>query len=217
MTKLIADMSMSLDGRIATPDDDISRLARWFFDGDTEVAPGAPFRTSPGSARLLREAFETVGAIVGGRRYFDLADGWGGSHPMGVPVYILTHEPPEDWPSDSSIHFVTDGLQSAVAQARAAAGDKDVAIATPGTVRQCLDAGILDELQVNIVPVVLGEGLPFFDGIERLVELEGPDVVEGTGVTHLRYRVFADQAATAADREALATARDVTQRGRSGD
>jgi dihydrofolate reductase len=213
--KIIADMSMSLDGRVATPDDDISRLVRWFFDGDTEVAPGAPFRTSPGSARLLREAFETVGAIIGGRRYFDLAQGWGGRHPMGVPVYILTHEPPADWPADSTIHFVTDGLQTAVAQAREAAGQKDVGIATPGTVRQCLDAGILDELQVNVVPIVLGEGVPFFDGIERPVELEGPEVVEGTGVTHLRYRVVSGHRATEAEREAQATARDVAQRGRA--
>jgi dihydrofolate reductase len=189
MGKLIADMSMSLDGKIATPDDDISRLARWFFDGDTEVAPGAPFRVSQGSAKLMREALENVGAIIGGRRYFDLADGWGGRHPMGVPVYVLTHEPPADWPADSTIRFVTDGLESAVAQARAAAGDKDIGIATPGTVRQCLDAGILDELQINLVPVVLGEGLPYFEGIARTVELEGPEVVEGIGVTHLRYRV----------------------------
>jgi dihydrofolate reductase len=189
MTKLIADMSMSLDGKIAKPDHDAGRLLHWFFEGDTEVAPGGPFRTSAASAELLREALQTVGAIVGGRTYFDLAEGWGGRHPMGVPVYILTHEPPADWPSDSSIHFVTDGLESAVAQAREAAGDKDVAIATPGTVRQCLDAGILDELQVNVVPVVLGEGRPFFDGIEQAVELEGPDVIAGAGVTHLRYRV----------------------------
>jgi dihydrofolate reductase len=189
MGKLIADMSMSLDGKIATPDDDISRLARWFFEGDTEVAPGAPFRVSGGSAKLMRDALENVGAIIGGRRYFDLADGWGGRHPMGVPVYVLTHEPLADWPADSTIHFVTDGLESAVAQARAAAGDKDIGIATPGTVRQCLDAGILDELQINLVPVVLGEGLPYFEGIAGTVELEGPEVVEGIGVTHLRYRV----------------------------
>jgi len=214
MQKLIADMSMSLDGRIATLDDDISRLARWFFDGDTEVAPGAPFRVSAATAELMREALATVGAIVGGRRYFDLAQGWGGRHPMGVPVYILTHEPPADWPADSSIHFVTDGLLSAVAQAREAAGDKHVAIATPGTVRQCLDAGILDEIQVNVVPVVLGEGRPFFDGIARPVELQGPDVVEGIGVTHLRYRVARDEAANG-HAAAEATATQVAQSGRS--
>jgi dihydrofolate reductase len=214
MQRLIADMSMSLDGKIATPDDDISRLVRWFFDGDTAVAAGAPFRVSEDSAELLREAMETVGAIIGGRRYFDLADGWGGRHPMGVPAFILTHEPPAGWPQDSAIRFVTDGLESAVAKAREAAGDKDVAIATPSIVRQTLEAGILDELQVNVVPVVLGEGLPFFDGIPEAVELEGPDVVQGIGVTHLRYRVARGETA-AAGTAAAATAREVTQRGLS--
>ena len=212
MTRLIADMSMSLDGRIATPDDDISRLTRWFFDGDTEVTPGAPFRTSGASAELLREALTSVGAIIGGRRYFDLADGWGGRHPMGMPVFILTHEPPADWPSDSTIHFVTDGLESAVAQARAAAGDKDVAIATPDAVRQCVEAGVLDELQVNVVPVVLGAGPLFFEGIATQVELDGPEVIEGTGVTHLRYRLRGGSAV--GDDEVAATAAAVTQRGR---
>src|SRR3954451_15860081 len=209
MTKLIADMSMSLDGRVASLDDDISRLARWFFDGDVEVAPGAPFRTSENSAKLLREALGSVGAIIGGRRYFDLADGWGGRHAMGVPVYILTHEPPADWPADSTIHFVTDGLESAVAQAREAAAGKDIGIATPGVVRQCLDAGLLDGLQVNLIPVVLGEGLPFFDGIVREVELEGPEVIEGTGVTHLRYTIA--ESGPTADPAAEAVAAHVAQ------
>lgn len=204
MTMLIADMSMSLDGYVAKPDDDVAPLHRWFFDGDAEVAPGAPFKTSEKSAKLLRDALDSVGVIIGGRRYFNLADGWGGRHPMGVPVYILTHEPPADWAADSTIHFVTDGIQSAVTQAREAAGGKDIGIATPSIVRQCLDAGLLDELQINLIPVVLGKGLPFFDGIAREVVLEGPEVVEGEGVTHLRYRVASssrsDDAAEAAER-----------------
>jgi dihydrofolate reductase len=211
MSKLIADMSMSLDGRIAKPNDDSSRLTRWFFEGDTEVAPGAPFRTAPESAELLRDALEGVGALIGGRRYFDLADGWGGHHPMGVPVFILTHEPPADWPSDSSIRFVTDGLESAVEKAREAAGGKDIGIATPSVVRQCLEAGILDELQVNLVPVLLGDGLPYFGGFDGMVELEGPEVRRGTGVVHLTYRV----AGPASPHEAESTAAAVTQSGRA--
>lgn len=211
MSKLVADMSMSLDGRIATEDHDISRLVQWYFSGDVEVAPGAPFRTSEGSAKLLRDAFETVGALIGGRTYFDLADGWGGRHPMGVPVYILTHEPPADWPTDSTIHFVTDGLESAVAQAREAAAGKDIGVATPSLVRQCLDAGLLDGLQINIVPIVLGQGRPFFDGIADAVELEGPVVIEGTGVTHLRYVIKRGEDGDTGARE---TARQVAQAGR---
>jgi dihydrofolate reductase len=194
MSKIIADMSMSLDGRIATPDDDISLLAGWFFAGDTEVAPGAPFRTSAASAELLRTAMGGVGAIVGGRRYFDLADGWGGAHPMGVPVVILTHEPPADWPAGSTISFATDGLEAALDRARTLAAGKDIAIATPDVVRQCLEAGVLDELQVNVAPIILGEGPLFFQGIAQHVTLEDPEVIEGTRVTHLRYRVRRDAA-----------------------
>ena len=115
MTKLIADMSMSLDGKIATPTTTSPRSFDWFFDGDTEVGPVPRLRAERRSCSS--DAFGTVGALIGGRRYFDLAEGWGGNHPMGVPVYILTHEPPADWPEDSTIHFVTDGLESAVAQA----------------------------------------------------------------------------------------------------
>ena len=211
MSRLIADMSMSLDGKIATEDHDIASLTQWYFDGDTEVAPGAPFRTSEASAKLLRDAFESVGALIGGRTYFDLADGWGGRHPMGVPVYILTHAPPADWPSDSTIHFVTDGLESAVAQAREAAAGKDIGVATPSLVRQCLDAGLLDGLQINVVPIVLGQGRPFFDGIAGAVELEGPEVIEGTGVTHLRYTLKRGEGGNPEARE---TARQVTQAGR---
>ena len=209
MTKLIADMSMSLDGKIAAPDDDATMLFDWFFGGDTEVGP---FRVSEQSAKLLKDAFGTVGALIGGRRYFDLAEGWGGNHPMGVPVYILTHEPPADWPEDSTIHFVTDGLESAVAQATEAAKGKDVGVATPSLVRQCLDAGVLDELQINVVPLVMGEGKPYFDDIERYVQLEDPEVIEGTRVTHLRYRIAKDTPAPdAAVRE---TARETAQPGR---
>ena len=209
MTKLIADMSMSLDGKIAAPDDDATMLFGWFFGGDTEVGP---FRVSEQSAKVLTDAFESVGAVSGGRRYFDLAQGWGGNHPMGVPVYILTHEPPADWPADSTIRFVTDGLESAVAQATEAAGGKDIGVATPSLVRQCLDAGLLDELQVNVVPIVMGEGRPYFDGIERYVHLGDPEVIEGSGVTHLRYKVRRD--APAADGAVQQRAHEVAQPGR---
>ena len=210
MSKVIADMSMSIDGRIATPDDDIAPLAAWFFAGDTEVFPGVPFRTSAASAELLRGAIGGTGAIVGGRRYFDLAAGWGGQHPTGLPVFILTHEPPADWPADTTISFVTEGVEVAIERARAAAGGKDVAVATPDTVRQCLEAGLLDELQVNVVPIVMGEGHLFFQGIAQSIELDGPEVVEGAGVTHLRYRVRRD----GADVTGTAAVREVAHAGR---
>ena len=193
MGDVIADMTMSLDGYIAAPDGRADRLFGWFFGGDTEVTtsdPALSFRTSEESAGVLRDALSSVGAIVGGRDYFDLAEGWGGTPPMGVPAFILTHRPPpEDWPADNEmIHFVGDGIESAIAQAREVAGDKTVAIATPSTTRQAYEAGLLDELSVNLVPVLLGEGIPWFAGLDA--DLDGPlSVVAGSGVTHLRYRV----------------------------
>jgi dihydrofolate reductase len=193
MSQVIADMSMSLDGYIARPDDRIDDLIGWMFAGEVEVPTpkeGVSFQTASGSADVVRDAISKVGALVGGRRYFDLAAGWGGEHPMGVPVFIVTHEPPADWPEDSSIKFVTDGVESAVRQAKAAAGDKIVGVATPSVVQQCLDAGLLDAVSVNLVPVVLGEGVPFFSNLSRSpVKLETPEVTESEGVTHLLYRV----------------------------
>jgi dihydrofolate reductase len=195
MGEVIADMSMSLDGYIADKDGRIDRLVGWFFNGDAEVPtanPGVSFRTSEASAEVLRDALESVGAIVGGRDYFDAANGWGGAHPMGVPAFIVTHRPPpEGWPADNdAIRFVHDGVESAIAQAQEVAGEKTVALATPTVTRAALAAGLLDGLSVNVVPILLGEGIPWFAGIaDAPVELEGPRVVAGTGVTHLIYRV----------------------------
>jgi dihydrofolate reductase len=112
-------------------------------------------------------------------------------HPMGVPVFVVTHSVPTDWDHpESPFTFVTDGIESAVAKAKAAAGDKDVAVASPTIVRQCLDAGLLDAVQVDLVPVLLGKGIPFFGELATgPVPLDGPTVVEGEGVTHLTYRV----------------------------
>jgi len=111
---------------------------------------------------------------------------------MGVPAFIVTHRPaPEDWPADNdAIRFVHDGVESAIEQAKAAAGDKTVALATPTVTRAAYAAGLLDGLSVNLVPVLLGDGIPWFAGIsEGPVALEGPHIVAGNGVTHLRYRV----------------------------
>ena len=189
---VIADMAMSLDGFIATPDDQIDALTGWYWAGDTEVAPGLPFRTSAATAQLLRDVMGRLGAVVGGRRYFDLAEGWGGAHPTGVPAFIVTHSVPAGWEDAApNINFVTEGgIERAVALAKEAAGDKDVAIATPSTVRQCIDAGLLDEININIAPVLLGTGQRFFPGDDHdQIALSDPEVTIGTGVTHLRYRL----------------------------
>ena len=129
--------------------------------------------------------------MVCDRRVFDLTGGWGGNHPTGVPVFVVTHTVPEGWPrEDAPFTFVTDGVESALAQAKTVAGDKVVAVATPSIAQQCLNEGLLDGIQVNLVPVLLGQGIRFFDNLGATpIELEDPEVVEGTAVTHLYYRV----------------------------
>jgi dihydrofolate reductase len=194
MGDVIADMCMSLDGYIADPGDGIDQLFGWYFSGEVATPTASPqftFRTSEASAAHLRHAFARIGALISGRHLFDVAQGWGGYHPMGVPVFVVTHEEPDDWRHpEAPLTFVTDGLESAVAQAKAVAGDKFVAVASAKIAQQCLDAGLLDAIQVNLVPVLLGAGIPFFENLAKTpVTLEGPAIVAGEGVTHLTYRV----------------------------
>ena len=207
MSKVIADMSMSLDGFVAREDDGIEDLMGWMFAGDVAVptaTPGVEFKVDGASAGVLQEALAGVGAIVGGRRYFDLAGGWGGRHPMGVPVFVVTHRAPEGWDDpDATIHFVTDGVERAIALAREAAGGRDVAVASPSIVRQSLEAGLLDAVSINLVPVVLGRGRTYFDGpADGPFRLSSPRITPGNGVTHLRYDVVRDAARAAASQGA---------------
>lgn len=194
MARVVADMSMSLDGFIADPSGGIEHLFGWYGNGDVTVRTADPrwtFHTSEASAGHLRDAFASVGALVCGRRLFDLTGGWGGNHPTGVPVFVVTHGVPGGWPrEDAPFTFVTDGIENALAQAKTAAGDRVVAVASANIAQQCLDAGLLDGIQVNLVPVLLGEGIRLFDNLTNApVKLEGPAVIEGTDVTHLYYRV----------------------------
>jgi dihydrofolate reductase len=135
---------------------------------------------------------EKIGALVAGRRLFDIGN-WGETgQPFGdAPVFVVTHTVPEGWPrEDKPITFVTDGIESAVEQAKAAAGDGWVSVGGANIAQQCLDAGLLDEVRIDLVPVLLGEGIPYFDNLANSpIALQGPTVIEGTGVTHLIYRV----------------------------
>jgi dihydrofolate reductase len=193
MATVIAELSMSLDGFVAAPDDSVGSLFDWYFNGDVAVPTKFPdrwtFHTSKASAEWLCESMDKAGAIVTGRRLFDHTDGWGGTHPWGVPVFVVTHEAPRDWRRDG-FTFVTDGVAAAVAQASAVAGDGWVGVAGPNVAQQCLDEGLLDLLRINLVPVLFGEGIRLFDNLAGApYRLEGPDVVEGRSVTHLQYRV----------------------------
>ena len=194
MATVVADMSMSLDGFIADRNDEVGPLFDWYQAGPV-TTPSADdrwtFETDEASAKQLREALNTIGALVAGRRIFDLTKGWGGHHPIGCPVVVVTHTVPEGWPRDDApFTFVIDGVESAVAHAKAIAGDRIVAIATPNITQQCLNLGLLDVIRVSLVPVLLGDGIPFFAKLrDTPIMLDDPEVTEGLRVTHLQYRV----------------------------
>jgi dihydrofolate reductase len=161
VSKVTANMSMSLDGFIADPADGIDKLFGWMGNGDVEVPTAvdwATFRMSPASAQYMRDALANVGALIAGRHLFDITHGWGGTHPLGVPIFVVTHQPPADWPHQDTFTFV-DNVAEAVRLARQAAGQKDVVVASSKIAQQCLDAGLLDAVNVDFVPIILGEGV----------------------------------------------------------
>lgn len=194
MSKVIALMSMSLDGFVAGPDDDVRDVFAWYGSGDVEVRTGGAtpmtFSMSAASAEHFHHLTSGLGALITGRRTFDVAEGWGGRHAWG-PAFVLTHEVPDGWPRpDSTVSFVTDGVENAVAQARSAAGDRDVAVHGADTIQQLLDAGLIDELAIDVSAVLLGSGVRLFDHLAAApVRLGDPHVTAGVGVTHLRYPV----------------------------
>jgi dihydrofolate reductase len=198
--KVFAGATMSLDGFIAGPHDTgFDMLFRWYGAGDVEVpmpdstAGVPPSRVSAATAELMRREQAGWGALVVGRHLYDLTNAWGGRHPLGVPTVVLTHRPPEDRPqADENFVFVTDGIEAAVGKAQEIAGDKHVAVNGGQMARQALEAGLLDEIGIDLVPVLLGVGTKLIaDPALPPMQLEGPTlVVEGEGVTHLRYRVL---------------------------
>jgi dihydrofolate reductase len=195
MSKIYAGASMSLDGYIAGPDESgFDQLFKWYGNGDVEIRTTHPELTmhlSEVSAAYFRGIMESAGALVVGRHLFDITSGWGGNHPIGVPVVVVTHRPPpEDWPQDAPFTFV-EGIEPAIETAREIAGDKVVGVNGGTIASQCLNARLLDEVWVDLVPVLLGAGTPFFSGLQSPpAVLEGPlSSEQGIDVTHLRYRV----------------------------
>ena len=195
MSNLVAIMSMSLDGYVADLNDGVEEVFDWYStSGDVEVQTGGgdpmTFKVSEPSAKHIRDLTSGLGAVLTGRRTFEVAQGWGGNHAWG-PAFVLTHHVPAGWPRpDSSVHFVTDGLESAVSRAKAAAGGKSVGVHGANTIQQLLNAGLLDEISVDIAAVLLGSGIRLFDHLASTPAVLGnPTVVQGVGVTHLRYPV----------------------------
>ena len=195
MSKVYAQASVSLDGFIAGPNGTgFDRLFAWCTAGTVETPTKQPdrltYRTNAATAAYLRDLLEGTGALVIGRRLFDATNGWNGSHPLGKPVFVVTHEPPTGWvDTDTPYTFVTDGIASAVAQAQAAAGTLDVGVGPGTTVVQALDAGLLTELRLDLVPVTLGSGTPMLEGLTTQPTFTDPQTITGIGVTNLIYTV----------------------------
>lgn len=193
MGKILTHMTMSLDGYIADPEDQPAELFDWYTAGEVSV-PSAneavAFNVDEQSAAVLRELTRNVGAIVSGRRLFDIAKGWNDHHPGGAPVVVVTHQPPPDasrkWPRT---RFVA-GVEAAIERAREIAGDKDVTIASASVIQQALALGLVDEVCVSLAPVIFGEGIPYFSKLPQgHFMLDDPIVVQGRRALHLRYPV----------------------------
>jgi dihydrofolate reductase len=203
MGKVVANMSMSLDGFIAGPNDGPERplgnggerLHEWLYDLTSwRELHGLVGGKTNRDAEILDESFKNTGAVVMGRRMFNNGEKyWGDNPPFHMPVFVLTHEAREKVVKEggTTFTFVTDGIESALEQAKAAAGDKDVSVAGGAdTVQQFIKAGLLDEIQIHLVPVLIGDGIRLFEhlGTEQ-IKLEITRVIESPGVIHLRYRV----------------------------
>lgn len=200
MTDVVVDISMSLDGFVAGPDDGLGRglgeggepIHDWVMGGPWTYDGGAPFRPTGVDKEVGDEMSAGTGAAIVGRRTYDVVDGWGDESPFGFPVFVLTsREHPRRDVGETSYTFVTDGIESALAQAREAAGDKDVSIGGGArVVQQFLAAGLVDAMQIHVAPVLVGEGTRLFDHLgPPLPRLEQVGVRHSPYATHIRYRV----------------------------
>jgi len=196
MSRIVLDMSMSVDGFITGPDDGIDRglgvggerLHAWLGDGGVDAAS---YRPADEAGATVFDEMMATGAVIVGRRTFEFAGGWDGDHHDGVPIFVLTRTAPEK-PAPGSARYVTDGIESCVAQAKAAAGGRDIMMHGAATAQACLRAGLLDEMELHLMPVLLGQGRRLFDNLPaETIELELLRALDGPGVQHLRYRVRA--------------------------
>jgi dihydrofolate reductase len=194
MTDVILCMAMSLDGFITGPGDDKEnpagvggmRLMEWLGHGGPAVAD---WRPSDSQSQIVFDEIMSTGAVITGRRTGDFADYWGGDHHDGVPIFVPTHKAPADNRYDR-VHFVTEGIEACVEQAKAAAGDRDVMLHGSYTAQECLKAGLLDVLEIQLMPVLLGQGRLLFDGLSPdHIELELVRTLSAPTVLHLRYEV----------------------------
>jgi dihydrofolate reductase len=201
MGNVIVDLTVSLDGFIAGADDGPAlplgrggeRLFTWMGAGPESNRLESRLCPPDASMQVVKEWMTECGAMISGRRTFDIANGWAGGHPIDAPIFVVTHEAPTHGEWSPRVSFVTDGLDHALELAQEAAGDLKVSLAGASTAQQLLRAGKLDEIQLSVVPVLLGAGVRLLDNLgPDPITLEQTRVIESEGVTHLRYRVVRD-------------------------
>ena len=190
MSTVVMHNVVSVDGYIADDSDDVGPLFEWYFNGDAELADGGPFKVSRASAGYVRPMWDSIGSMVIGRHLFDLTNGWEGKPPAGEHVVVVSHRPrPDGWHPEASYHF-EDDVAAAIATAKALAGERIVAVAAGDVGGQALALGLVDEVAMDVVPVVFGSGKRYFGPVKGQHLLEDPDVViRGDRVLHLRYQV----------------------------
>lgn len=199
MGKVQAQAMMSVDGYVAKQDNTIGRLFDWLQNGEAAIAtPAGDFtmHLDPASVEHWTGWCASLGALVCGRELFEMAEGWQGRHTLDVPVVVVTHQVPTDWVEEhpeAPFTFVTDGVEAAISQAQDIAGDRVVSV-TGGTIaRQALELGLLDEIAIDLVPVVMGAGnRPFFGTLEgEDILLDNPTTcIQGDRVTNLVFPVI---------------------------
>ncbi len=191
MGKVVMYASVSVDGFVADENDQPGPLFDWLLSGDVPLDESGVVKVSQVSYDYTRPYWDQIGATIAGRHVFDLTDGWDGTPPGGVDhVVVVTHRPqPEGWDPGAPFHFV-DGVEAAMATAQELAGDRIVEVAAGDVGGQMLAAGLVDEVRMDVAPVVLGSGKRFFGSVDTPQLLEDPDVViQGNRVLHLLFRV----------------------------
>jgi dihydrofolate reductase len=198
MGAVVVDLTVSLDGFIAGSDDGPElplgrggeRLFTWMSAGPESNRVEQRLAPPDASKVVVDEWMTEGGAIISGRRTFDIANGWKDGHPIDVPIFVVTHETPTHGEWSPRVSFVTDGVERALELAQQAAGDLKVSVSGADIAQQLLRAGKLDEIQVSVVPLLLGGGVRLFDHVgPEPIALEQTRVIPSEGVTHLRYRV----------------------------
>lgn len=196
MATVIMHAVVSVDGFIADESDDVGPLFEWYFNGDMPIVEQAleerhaPFRVSQRSHEYVSSLWGSIGATIQGRHLFDLTNGWDAEPPAGEHLLVVSHRPkPDGWHPEADVPFF-DGVAAAVKDAKQRAGDRVVAVCAGNVGGQALALGLVDEVAMDVVPVVFGKGKRYFGPVDSQHLLEDPDVViQGDRVLHLRYRI----------------------------